>query len=657
MRPARKAHGHGSRPQIAAEASTSRPQTRLDRVMMANSGPHPQAAASAVVEPRSGCNFPTKMDFQQSLKEADFDCCSESCAQPCEAGDDCNRPAPCYDENCHADICDDEDCTATACTDEKCADRAYDIPCFSADCLGRTAVYPHARPQGCPDGDCQGVVPLLSGTMAFQYCEGLDGTSSSSSNAAHLPHSFYQPYQQWLQTQGQPQAQALTEDLSYIVDPEYWTHLELDGVQELSAATSFHPSMLEAPVGFTNPQHAHTAPEHTAPSLESPFPPPRSPISGRGSGSSFDDRHMRRRPISEEPASAPSRAPKRKKASSTLPNPKAHQPRKYHTTCMWVLNPYEPAIDWKICNAPHKTAKELDEHIEKCHVRLPKGKKGPKKHICMWYGCEGFAVLHDYAHKGKLMRHTQGHHTGHKHFECGMEKDDGTFCEKTFVTKEQLDNHRTVHTKEKPYKCPLRNKKEPEKWCKLECATRTQLNTHIRWHMNDKKYVCPYCPHASSDSSNLSKHMKNKHPDKPPRGRMRKPATPPFPSPTVQLLAYPSSGENTSGTEFFSSPSYMGSMADHQPAMHSPHVFQNGGLAIPGQAGFDPLAHEQNLTAQAVEALNAFTLGPAEQSPFPFTFTGNGPHWSNPNEQNGDDTSLFDSSMFNSSMFANNPPY
>jgi hypothetical protein len=157
------------------------------------------------------------------------------------------------------------------------------------------------------------------------------------------------------------------------------------------------------------------------------------------------------------------------------------------TTCQWVISEPDDSLEPKMCSKTFSCSKELDDHVQKEHTN----KLASQQFVCGWLGCNT-----SFKHRGKLNRHVSGAHSRYHAHHC-------THCERTFCTKEQLKNHETTHTGEKKYKCSF---------CDHTSATKTQHNTHERTHTKEKPYACPYCLHRSGDSSNLSKHIKNKHP-------------------------------------------------------------------------------------------------------------------------------------------------
>ncbi len=156
-----------------------------------------------------------------------------------------------------------------------------------------------------------------------------------------------------------------------------------------------------------------------------------------------------------------------------------------HFCCSWLVHD-------QLCFLCFDSAEALDNHIKNDHA----GKDGT--YTCLWQDC----AKHDtstnaigsmnFGNKPKLMRHVHSH-TGYKPFPC-------TFpgCDKGFVTREQLKNHETTHTKTRKYKC---------EFCGKAFAVKSALTTHITAVHDEKKiHTCDICGKAFADSSNLSKH-------------------------------------------------------------------------------------------------------------------------------------------------------
>lgn len=141
-----------------------------------------------------------------------------------------------------------------------------------------------------------------------------------------------------------------------------------------------------------------------------------------------------------------------------------------------------------VCNNHYPSAEDLDRHVAMDHAgKLPNGQPSGDYH-CHWAGC---SKTESFGNKPKLTRHIHSH-TGHKPHKCPHPG-----CGKGFVTKEQLKNHQTTHTKTKEHICPE---------CGKGFAVKTALTSHMNVHKGTKPYICDECGKGFADSSNLSKH-------------------------------------------------------------------------------------------------------------------------------------------------------
>ncbi|KAK1006353.1 zinc-finger protein [Friedmanniomyces endolithicus] len=153
--------------------------------------------------------------------------------------------------------------------------------------------------------------------------------------------------------------------------------------------------------------------------------------------------------------------------------------------CHWSVNGHT-------CNNHYPSAAALDAHICADHAgRIASndqtGSLGGDYH-CHWAGC---TKPESFGNKPKLTRHIHSH-TNHKPHSCSYPG-----CDRAFVTKEQLKNHETTHTKARQHVCPE---------CGKGFAVKTALTSHMNVHKGAKPYVCEECGKGFADSSNLSKH-------------------------------------------------------------------------------------------------------------------------------------------------------
>ena len=163
-----------------------------------------------------------------------------------------------------------------------------------------------------------------------------------------------------------------------------------------------------------------------------------------------------------------------------------------HFCCSWLVH-------GQPCFLCFESAEALDNHIKNDHA----GKDGTYR--CLWQSCSKpdhstkTSGPTNFGNKPKLMRHVHSH-TGYKPFPCPYEG-----CDKGFVTKEQLKNHETTHTKDRKFKCNQ---------CDKAFAVKSALTTHIAAVHEDKKtHKCEVCGKAFADSSNMSKHKQTHYRD------------------------------------------------------------------------------------------------------------------------------------------------
>ncbi|TKA80430.1 hypothetical protein B0A55_03400 [Friedmanniomyces simplex] len=149
------------------------------------------------------------------------------------------------------------------------------------------------------------------------------------------------------------------------------------------------------------------------------------------------------------------------------------------------------SVSGHTCNNHYPSAAALDAHICADHAgRTPPDQTGlvGGDYHCHWAGC---TKPESFGNKPKLTRHIHSH-TNHKPHSCSYPG-----CDRAFVTKEQLKNHETTHTKARQHVCPE---------CGKGFAVKTALTSHMNVHNGAKPYVCEECGKGFADSSNLSKH-------------------------------------------------------------------------------------------------------------------------------------------------------
>lgn len=77
-------------------------------------------------------------------------------------------------------------------------------------------------------------------------------------------------------------------------------------------------------------------------------------------------------------------------------------------------------------------------------------------------------------------------------------------CNKTFTTQEALNAHTTSHKQVARYNCID---------CKYATDNLTRMNTHTRIHTKQKPYACPIanCKFRTTAQDNLRKHLRRPH--------------------------------------------------------------------------------------------------------------------------------------------------
>ena len=77
-------------------------------------------------------------------------------------------------------------------------------------------------------------------------------------------------------------------------------------------------------------------------------------------------------------------------------------------------------------------------------------------------------------------------------------------CEKTFSSKQTLDNHMKLHKNERNYSCPS---------CSKTFVCESVLKNHVKTHDSESNsdVQCPHCQKAASSMGNLQRHIRSVH--------------------------------------------------------------------------------------------------------------------------------------------------
>ncbi|XP_076825800.1 uncharacterized protein LOC143471265 [Clavelina lepadiformis] len=156
------------------------------------------------------------------------------------------------------------------------------------------------------------------------------------------------------------------------------------------------------------------------------------------------------------------------------------------TACEWMIRSQEGS---RMCGLIFEDMKAFVHHITCDHVGGPE----QSNHTCYWRNCKRH--LKAFKAKYKLVNHIRVH-TREKPFACPV-------CSKGFGRSENLKIHIRTHTGEKPFRC-----KYPE--CDRLFANSSDRKKHSYMHNKGKLYVCKYkgCDRSYTHPSSLRKHIR-----------------------------------------------------------------------------------------------------------------------------------------------------
>ena len=162
----------------------------------------------------------------------------------------------------------------------------------------------------------------------------------------------------------------------------------------------------------------------------------------------------------------------------------------------------------RFCEHAAKHKGDINRH-EASHL----GDKGFECQYCDYtFTRKDLLVMHERTHTGErpfecqycdntftqkihLVRHERTH-TGERPYEC-------QYCDDTFTQRSTLVRHERTHTGERPYGCGE---------CGARFAVSGHLVSHQRTHTGIKPYLCSACDYAAAKSSDVTRHIKARHP-------------------------------------------------------------------------------------------------------------------------------------------------
>ncbi|KAF5294031.1 hypothetical protein FQR65_LT10936 [Abscondita terminalis] len=129
--------------------------------------------------------------------------------------------------------------------------------------------------------------------------------------------------------------------------------------------------------------------------------------------------------------------------------------------------------------------------LKKCRVPSDDNKTYYKCEICNKLFRQSYNFMrHQTVHTGGLHRHITEHHYGVKKYHCDV-------CGKSFAAKATRDDHKNIHTNDRPFICDI---------CGKAFRQKASLHIHKLFHGDNYRFTCDICGKKYRRASELKIH-------------------------------------------------------------------------------------------------------------------------------------------------------